>query len=119
MAIGLGWADGAWVDAGWATSAWVTTTEIRVVCLNKSDGQPFASELVEYAIWPAGSLASFGAPTIQGTQTTTALGEIVVNVAGQFNVNDEVYVAVHQAAGGAGGSDDNFGFGSDTVTATV
>lgn len=116
MSIGLGWAEGAFESGSFVAGSWVSATEIRVVCLSKTDGSLYANETVQYAIWADASLASIGAPDLQGTGTTNGIGELVIDATGAFNQNSNVLVAIRQAAGGAGSADDAFGFGADTAT---
>ena len=118
MTIGVGWAEGAFETGSFASGSWVSETEIRVVCLNKSDGSLLTSTTGEYSVWPAASVASLGAPAAQGTGTTNGSGELVVNISGAGGLvfGDEVLVAIRNAQGGASYSDDDYGFGSDTVT---
>ncbi len=93
-------------------------TEMRHVLVNLISGSVFANQSnVEYAIWPAAQLGSIGAPTYKSSAgSTNAQGELVVATTGTFNPGDEVIVAVRQAAGAAGGADDNWGIGVDTIS---
>ena len=120
MAIGTGWAENSFVDASFDPGAWFAPRELRVVCLQKTNGQLYASETVEYALWPVASLTAIGAPSLQGSTSTDALGQLVIDVSGEPTLiyDTEVYIAIRQAQGGADYDDDDFGFGTDRVTIT-
>lgn len=90
--------------------------EIRVVLQNKDDGLPYANQSsLEYWVINESSPSTVA---IYGTGgTTNASGQLILDVSGTLSVGTNVLVAVKRAEGGAGSSDDIFGFGSDQVTA--
>ena len=94
--------------------------ELRVNLLERWNANTaWASEInIEYAVWafPGIQLGGIGDPPIQGNaESTDGSGEIVINVAGTFNVGDNVLVAIRKPLAGPS-SETVYALGEETIT---